>query len=102
MNPQDPRWQSVLARDSGATFIYAVLTTGIYCRPGCPSRLPRPENIRFFASPDDAETAGYRPCRRCIVQDKRGQQLERITAACRRLELEPQVPDLHELARDAG
>ncbi|HWP99375.1 MAG TPA: bifunctional DNA-binding transcriptional regulator/O6-methylguanine-DNA methyltransferase Ada [Vicinamibacterales bacterium] len=58
-------WQAVVARDSGARFVYAVRTTGVYCRPGCPSRRPRREVVSFFASPAAAEAAGYRPCRRC-------------------------------------
>lgn len=98
----DPRWESVISRNGSATFIYAVLTTGIYCRPGCPSRLPRRENVRFFATPQEAEAAGYRPCQRCMIQDKRAQQAERIIAACRRLENTTDMPDLNALARDAG
>lgn len=46
-------------------FIYGVVTTGIYCRPSCPSRRPNPENVRFFATPLEAEAAGFRPCKRC-------------------------------------
>ena len=46
-------------------FVLGVLTTGIYCRPGCPARLPRPENVRFFACHAAAESTGFRPCRRC-------------------------------------
>lgn len=62
----DPRWQQVAARRAtGEAFVYAVLTTGIFCRPGCASRLPRPENVRFFASAEAARRAGYRPCKRC-------------------------------------
>ena len=61
------RWASVLARDSGADgeFVYAVRTTGVYCRPSCPSRRPRRESVTFFSGPDAAELAGYRACRRC-------------------------------------
>ena len=50
-------------------FIAGVLTTGIYCRPSCPARRPRPENVRFFASPADARAAGLRPCRRCRPEE---------------------------------
>ncbi len=60
-------WDAVLARDplfEGRVF-YAVSTTGVYCRPTCPSRRPRRENVAFFASPDEAEAAGFRECRRC-------------------------------------
>jgi AraC family transcriptional regulator of adaptative response/methylated-DNA-[protein]-cysteine methyltransferase len=52
-------------RRADGTFVYAVSTTRIYCRPTCPSRRPRRENVAFYATPGDAERAGYRPCRRC-------------------------------------
>ena len=44
---------------------YGVATMGIFCRPACPSRPPKPENVRFFAAVTDAEAAGYRACKRC-------------------------------------
>ena len=61
------RWASVLARDSHAdgAFVYAVRTTGVYCRPSCPSRRPRRESVMFFVAPTAAELAGFRECRRC-------------------------------------
>ncbi len=60
-------WRAVLARDTGfdGAFVYAVRSTGIYCRPSCPSRRPRREQVVFFPLPDAAEKAGFRPCRRC-------------------------------------
>ena len=60
-------WQAVLARDaaSDGRFVYAVRSTGIYCRPSCPSRRPKRESVSFFAGPDLAEVAGFRECRRC-------------------------------------
>ncbi|MDR3724703.1 MAG: methylated-DNA--[protein]-cysteine S-methyltransferase [Terracidiphilus sp.] len=58
-------WRAVCARDRSASFVYAVTSTGIYCRPGCSSRLPRRENTRFFLTPAAAEAAGFRPCFRC-------------------------------------
>ncbi len=65
------QWQAVLDRDRAAdgTFVLAVRTTGIYCRPSCPARRPKRENVEFFAAPDDAERAGYRACRRCHPRD---------------------------------
>src|ERR1051325_8458388 len=62
----DPRWSAVLARDPAADsqFVYAVRTTGIYCRPSSVSRLPRPENVVFFDTAEQAETAGYRASKR--------------------------------------
>lgn len=103
MNPQqfDSRWAAVVSRDSSATFIYAVLTTGIFCRPGCPSRLPRRDNVRFFTSPKEAAAAGYRPCQRCMANGSRARQTERIIAACRHLESSADKPDLNALAREA-
>jgi AraC family transcriptional regulator of adaptative response/methylated-DNA-[protein]-cysteine methyltransferase len=63
----DARWRAVLARDrrSDGAFVTGVLTTGIYCRPSCPARHPRRENVRFFAGPAQAEAAGLRACLRC-------------------------------------
>jgi AraC family transcriptional regulator of adaptative response/methylated-DNA-[protein]-cysteine methyltransferase len=63
----DLRWTAVLARDRRAdgTFFYAVTSTGVFCRPSCPSRRPRRDRVRFFATTADAERAGFRACRRC-------------------------------------
>jgi AraC family transcriptional regulator of adaptative response/methylated-DNA-[protein]-cysteine methyltransferase len=60
-------WRAVLERDAGADgrFVYAVRSTGVYCRPSCPSRRPRREGVTFFTTPDEAEGAGFRACRRC-------------------------------------
>jgi AraC family transcriptional regulator of adaptative response/methylated-DNA-[protein]-cysteine methyltransferase len=60
-------WEAVLTKDAGmdGAFYYAVTTTGVYCRPSCPSRLPRRANVLFFRNADAAEQAGYRACRRC-------------------------------------
>jgi AraC family transcriptional regulator, regulatory protein of adaptative response / methylated-DNA-[protein]-cysteine methyltransferase len=66
-DPDATRWRSVLARDRRAdgTFVYAVSSTGVFCRPSCASRRPRRDRVRFFDSPVDAARAGYRPCKRC-------------------------------------
>lgn len=63
----DDRWKTLLARDAAADgkFVYAVKTTGVYCRASCASRLPRPENVVFFASASGARRAGFRACKRC-------------------------------------
>lgn len=60
-------WRQVLARDAGADgrFVYGVQSTGIYCRPGCPSRRPARNRVRFFATCEEAEAAGFRACLRC-------------------------------------
>lgn len=61
------RWAAVICRDHRADqlFWYGVTTTGIFCKPGCPSRAPKPENIRYFDRLEDAESAGFRSCKRC-------------------------------------
>ncbi|GBF06461.1 ada DNA repair protein and transcriptional regulator, AraC family [Deinococcus aerius] len=66
--PQDEaRWPAVLNRDASqdGQFSYGVRSTGISCRPSCPSRRPRRENVRFFDDPEGAQAAGFRPCLRC-------------------------------------
>ena len=69
------RWRSVLERDrqSDGRFVYAVRSTGIYCRPSCPSRRPRREHVSFFPSCDAAQSQGYRPCKRCRPQETSGE-----------------------------
>jgi len=64
---QDPRWASIVARDRTAdgTFWYSVATTGVFCRPSCPSRRANPKNVRLYESVAAAEAAGFRACRRC-------------------------------------
>lgn len=63
----DDRWQAVLAKDRrfDGAFVTGVHSTGIYCRPSCPARLPLRKNVRFYAAPQAAEAAGLRPCKRC-------------------------------------
>jgi AraC family transcriptional regulator of adaptative response/methylated-DNA-[protein]-cysteine methyltransferase len=103
---QDLRWQSVVNRDVSVngTFFYAVKTTGIYCRPSCPSRTAKPKNVTFYATCADAEVAGYRACRRCHPN---GQSLaEASTAvvadACRQIEEAEELPKLDQLAASVG
>ena len=61
------RWEALVQRNPQAdgAFLYAVKTTGVYCRPGCSSRLPNQKNVTFFQTCADAEQAGFRPCKRC-------------------------------------
>jgi AraC family transcriptional regulator, regulatory protein of adaptative response / methylated-DNA-[protein]-cysteine methyltransferase len=85
----DDRWQAVMARDAGqdGTFVFAVSSTGVYCRPSCPSRRPRRENVTFFRKPDEAERAGYRACLRCRPKAVgANRQMEMIKAVCRYIE----------------
>jgi AraC family transcriptional regulator of adaptative response/methylated-DNA-[protein]-cysteine methyltransferase len=104
--PQDPRWAAVLARDpaADARFVYAVKTTGVYCRPSSPSRLPRPENVEFFDTPAQAEAAGYRPSRRAAADRSTvaAQHAALVAAACRRIQQAETPPSLAELAAEAN
>src|SRR5688500_3455605 len=63
----ESRWQAVVRRERDAqdAFYYAVHTTGVYCRPACPARLPKRENVSFYATCEEAARAGFRACRRC-------------------------------------
>jgi AraC family transcriptional regulator, regulatory protein of adaptative response / methylated-DNA-[protein]-cysteine methyltransferase len=98
----DPRWTSVLTRDFKAdgTFFYSVRTTGVYCRPSCASRPARPENVAFHSTTEDAERAGFRPCKRCKPEQPAlaAQHATRIAEACRRIENAPKEPSLNDLA----
>lgn len=100
------RWNAVVKRDRGAEgiFYYAVRTTGVFCRPGCSSRLPVRENVEFFDTCSEAELAGYRPCKRCKPGDSSPhERLEgAIVQACRRLEQPEDTLKLEELAEEAG
>lgn len=96
------RWNAVLKRDPHAkgVFYYAVKTTGIYCNPGCAARLPRRENVVFYANRDAAERAGFRPCKRCrpdagCATDPHAAM---IAKACRLIEHSAVAPNLDALA----
>ena len=103
---RDPRWAAVQARDGRAdgTFVYAVETTGVYCRPSCPSRAARPENVTFHASPAAAARAGFRACLRCRPDQAplAEQQAARVAALCRLIETSERAPTLAALAAHAG
>src|SRR4029450_9141317 len=83
---------------------FSVRTTGVYCRPSCAARLPRPENVSFHATLEEAERAGFRPCLRCNPREPslRTQHAARITEACRLIEESDEVPTLATLADHAG
>ncbi|WP_236192796.1 bifunctional DNA-binding transcriptional regulator/O6-methylguanine-DNA methyltransferase Ada [Pseudomonas glycinae] len=102
----DPRWAAVVARDPRADgqFVYAVKTTGIYCRPSSLARLPKPQNVEFFDTAEEAEAAGYRPSRR-VSRDQTevaAQHAATVAAACRQIEASDSLPALNELAASAG
>ncbi|RMP07687.1 ADA regulatory protein [Pseudomonas syringae pv. persicae] len=103
---EDPRWEILLNRRSGAgaDFVYGVLTTGIYCKPGSPSKLPRPENVVFFSSASEAEAAGFRPSRR-TGSDQQSVDLKHASAvseACRLIDTCDSMPNLAALAEKVG
>jgi AraC family transcriptional regulator of adaptative response/methylated-DNA-[protein]-cysteine methyltransferase len=103
---QDPRWASVVARSTAAdgAFVYSVRTTGVYCRPSCAARRARPENVRFHTTREEAEVAGFRPCKRCKPDQASlvEQHAAKVTLACRLIETSPSVPTLDELASQSG
>ena len=100
------RWDAVLLRDRQAegTFVYAVTTTGIYCRPGCASRLPKREHVRFFQTCSEAEQAGFRPCKRCQpnATSPYEAQVKLIAHLCKLIETSETSLSLSELAAVAG
>lgn len=102
----DARWQAIVSRNPSAesTFLYGVTTTGIYCRPTCPSKLPHKENVMFFDTKLDAENAGFRPCRRCHPDEDVSENPHRqiIIESCRRISEAESPPNLAQLAADAG
>ncbi len=89
-NIEEQYWQAVVERDSSAdgTFFVAVRSTGIYCKPSCPSKRPKRENVMFFTSPEAAEQAGFRACKRCHPREgvEADPQVELVQRACRYIE----------------
>lgn len=102
----DVRWEAVCRRDKQAdgTFVYAVSTTGVYCTPSCASRMPRRENVRFFDSAEEAEAAGFRPCKRCRQGgiSREAWQRSLIERACQQIALAEKAPSLNALAQAVG
>jgi AraC family transcriptional regulator, regulatory protein of adaptative response / methylated-DNA-[protein]-cysteine methyltransferase len=83
------RWRAVVARDASHDdeFVFAVSSTGVYCRPSCPAKRPRRENVQFFGTADAAEKAGYRACLRCRPRAMGGNaQARMVKAICRYIE----------------
>lgn len=99
------RWGKVCARDARADgeFVFAVKTTGIYCRPSCPSRRPKRENVVFFDVNSEAEHAGFRACKRCKPREISVTQSHALLVeqACRNLETSDKEPTLEQLAEQA-
>jgi AraC family transcriptional regulator, regulatory protein of adaptative response / methylated-DNA-[protein]-cysteine methyltransferase len=102
----DPRWARIVARDKTADggFWYSVATTGIYCRPSCPSRTANPRKVQLHDTLAAAKATGFRPCKRCnpdgISID--GENAAIIAQACRLIEESEEEPSLNDLAEAAG
>jgi AraC family transcriptional regulator of adaptative response/methylated-DNA-[protein]-cysteine methyltransferase len=99
----ETRWTSVLERDARADdrFVYAVMSTGVFCRPSCPSRRPHPRHVRFFDSSAEAMHAGFRPCLRCRPLEAGHAWTGRIASACEAIARSGVAPSLASLARRA-
>src|ERR1700758_3335836 len=85
----DARWNAVVAREAArdGDFVFAVSSTGVYCRPSCPARRPRRQNVQFFHRPEQAEQAGYRACLRCRPKSFHGNaEADGVKAICRFIE----------------
>jgi len=81
---EDDYWQAVLAKDArfDGTFFYAVRSTGIYCRPSCPARRPRREQVVFFPLPEAAQQEGFRPCQRCTPENATNPPSDLVQRVC--------------------
>src|SRR5687768_3357373 len=90
ISTNEERWRAVIERDKrfDGEFVFAVRSTGIFCRPTCPARRPRRENVVFYTAPGEAEGAGFRPCLRCRPTGKvRNEQHEVLAQqVCRAIE----------------
>jgi len=96
MTAEDDLWRAVLARDTrrDGSFVYAVRSTGIFCRPSCASRRPRRDRVVFYAVPEAARAAGYRPCRRCRPQAVAGNpNVDLVRRICQRINATCASPD---------
>src|SRR5919107_1136199 len=99
----DTAWAAFMRRDRAwdGRIIGAVKTTGIYCKPSCPARRPKRENVEFFVTGEEALAAGYRPCMRC-KPDEVGRDREAIARAVKLIEAAEEAPSLNELAEAVG
>jgi AraC family transcriptional regulator of adaptative response/methylated-DNA-[protein]-cysteine methyltransferase len=100
----DARWNAVMARDpkQDGEFVFAVSSTGVYCRPSCSAKRPKRENVQFFTRPEAAEQAGYRACLRCRPKSLSGNtEAENVKAMCRFIEQHLDEPlTLERLAKE--
>src|SRR5262249_50172407 len=102
----DPRWARIVARDRTADghLWYSVSTTGVYCRPSCPSRIANPDNVQLHDSLESAKATGFRPCKRCNPDGPSlaCENAARVAKACRVIEESEEQPALDELADAVG
>src|SRR5262245_40924702 len=102
----EARWEAVRQREGTAdgVFYYSVRTTGVYCRPSCAARLARRENVAFHLTCEDAERAGFRPCKRCRPDDMgvAERHAAAVAKACSLIEEADELPSLDALADAAG
>src|SRR5580700_3918122 len=98
----DPRWPRIVARDKAADghFWYSVSTTGVYCRPSCPSRAANPKNVQLHDSLASAKATGFRSCRRCHPDgpSAEAENATLVAKVCRIIETTEEEPSLEELA----
>ena len=102
---EEDRWQAVLARDRSrdADFVFAVRTTGIYCKPSCAARVPKRSNVSFFATPTQARAAGFRACLRCKPDSAAAEpHVEAVRRACLHADAAAEPLSLAEMADAAG
>src|SRR5690242_1340241 len=99
----DTAWTAFMRRDRrwDGRIIGAVHTTGIYCKPSCPARRPKRENVTFYSSPEEAREAGYRPCLRC-KPDEVGRDREALAKAVKLIEQAEEPLSLAELSEAVG
>src|SRR5947199_6308526 len=99
---EDPRSARIVARDMTADshFWYSVATTGVYCRPSCPSRTANPRNVQLHETLERAKGTGFRPCRRCNPDGLsiEGENAAIVAQACRLIEESEEEPSLNDLA----
>src|SRR5215469_1728146 len=102
----DPRWARIVARDKTADghVWYSVSTTGVYCRPSCPSRIAKPKNVRLHHSLESAQATGFRPCKRCNPDgpSTHADNTALVAKACRIIEQSERELSLEELAEAMG
>ncbi len=103
---EDPRWAQIVARDTSADgrFWYSVATTGVYCRPSCPSRRANPKNVALHDTIESARATGFRPCKRCNPEgpSREGENAALVARACRLIEDSEDEPSLEDLAARLG